>query len=233
MNTTEIAGFLTRDGTVDANAVYSLAEDEYRLKDRKLTGWAVDVGSQIGTIAITLARTNPDLRVIAVEAVPENYELLLRNVQAAGLEHRVRPVHAFASQPGQERGHIRYGYRHREEESDGYLSAHRFVGNTWANLGEPEFDVELPAISLDDIVADVGDITLLKIDCEGCEWAFLNSPAIGRVQTIIGEYHGGYSDGDMFQYQPRDAIHRLLDATHEVTFWSEEPTIGLFEANRR
>jgi len=235
MNLTEVSGFLTRDGTVDANAVYSLPQDEYRLWHREWSGWAIDVGAQIGTVGITLARANPNLRVLCVEAVGPNSDLLERNIDRFRVGARVTSIRAFAAKPGTVKGLCHYGYRHRIEEGDSYVSAHRYVGGTWRHLAEPEFSVDTPAVSLDSLLAEyeIDDLRLLKIDCEGCEWAFLDTPAVSRVQTIIGEYHGGYTDTPDFQPNPRARITELLGKTHEVTFFNDEPIIGLFEATRR
>lgn len=228
---TEVDDFRTRDGTTDASAVYALAADEYRLSHRRFSGWAIDVGAHIGTVAISLARQNPGLRVIAVEAVPENADLLEHNVDVARLRERVSVVRAWAGSPNDLTGVCHYGYRHRESENDGYVRAHRYVGGTFGDTGDPEFSLELPAISLDSLMAkySIDDVALIKIDCEGCEWAFLDSPSIGRVETIVGEYHGGLSG----QEAPQVRLLDLLGATHTVHFWNpDETVIGLFEAQR-
>lgn len=227
---TEQDGFAVRQGTLDANMVLGLAHDEYRLASRSLEGWAIDIGAYIGTVAITLARQNPDLRVIAVEAVPENADILEQNAQRLGLG-RVSVVRAWAAGPNDLTGLCHYGYTKREAESDGYVAAHRFVGNTWGDSGKPEHSVEMPAVSLDALLKTYGidEVSLLKIDCEGCEWAFLDTPAISKVKTIVGEYHGGFEDRPM---EPRARLVEMLP-NHRVEFWSDEPLIGLFQATRR
>ena len=234
IETTE-QGWVVRQGTTDVNHVLGLVNDEYRLAGRNLTGWAIDVGAHMGTVAITMAQQNPGLRVLAVEAVPDNSDLLERNIRHFGLVGRVISVRAWAAGPNTLTGICHYGYRHRETESDGYVSAHRFVGNTWANLADPEFSVEMPAVSLGGLMAEhnIDDLALLKIDCEGCEWAFLDTPAVARVQAIVGEYHGGYPETSFHEPDPRAKIVDLLSATHNIEFWSDEPTVGMFGATRR
>jgi len=231
----EVQGFICRDGTTDANAVYARVNDEYRLWDRKWSGWAIDIGAMIGTVGLTLAQQNPDLRVLCVEAVPDNSDLLEANITRLGLAARVTSIRAWAAKPGTVSGVCHYGYRHRESESDGYVSAHRFVGNTWIHLGEPEHSVEVPAVSLDSLLGTYGidDVALLKIDCEGCEWAFLDTPAISKVVVIRGEYHGGYPGESGHVFEPMHAIQRLLEATHDVEILVEDPSVGMFTAVRR
>lgn len=233
---TEQDGYAVRDGTTDAMAVMALANDEYRLRSRMLSGWAIDVGAHIGTVAITLARQNPDLRVIAVEAVPENAELLEWNV-ARLAPGRVEVVKAWAAGPNDLTGICHYGYQGgRLSESDGYVSAHRFIGNTWVDDAKPEFSVEMPAVSLDALLEtyDIDEVALLKIDCEGCEWAFLDTPAVSRVKVIVGEYHGGYPGKPGHQPDPFTRLEELLGATHDIEWWNPgEPVVGLFEAVRK
>lgn len=233
---TEEQGFVVREGTTDAMAVMALANDEYRVSSRSLSGWAIDIGAHIGTVAITLARQNPGLRVLAVEAVPENSELMEANIKRLA-PGQVTSVRAWAAGPNDLTGTCHYGYRgHRDTESDGYIAAHRFIGNTWTDLAGPEFSLEMPAVSLDGLLDtyDIDEVSLLKIDCEGCEWAFLDTPTVSRVKVIVGEYHGGYPGKPGHQPDPIGKLHELLDATHEVDVWApEETVVGLFEAVRR
>lgn len=230
-----VDGFLCRQGTVDGNAVYALANDEYHLWSRAYSGWAIDVGAQIGTVGITLARQNPDLRVLCVEAVPESSEILEENIRRLISDDRVISIRASAGKPGQLTGTCHYDYTGGDVEDDGYVSAHRFVGNTWQDRRKPEHSITLPSVSLDDLLATYGieEVAVLKIDCEGCEWGFLDTPAVARVQLISGEFHGGYPGHPAFVEEPVERIRELLEPTHEVTFFSTEPIVGTFEAVRR
>ena len=47
----------------------------------------LDVGSNIGATAIAVALIRPDIRVVAFEPVPSNFEFLSRNVQANGVRN--------------------------------------------------------------------------------------------------------------------------------------------------
>jgi len=227
-------GFWCRVGTVDANLVNALADDEYHLWDREWSGWAIDIGALIGTVGITLARKNIDLRVVCVEAVPESSDLLERNIAAFGLGDRVVSVRAWAGAPGDLTGTCHYGYRGGDVESDAYVAAHRFVGNTWVDLREPEFSTTLPAVSLDALLVayNIDRVAILKIDCEGCEWRFLDTPAVARVDHIAGEFHGGYGGHPSHVPDPRARVRELLEATHEVTTGDNAP-VGWFTAVRR
>jgi FkbM family methyltransferase len=227
--------FDCRQGTNDADLAVALNVwngtvcDEYRMRDRELSGFAIDVGAHIGALAIPMALDHPDLTVIAIEAVPENATLCLSNAQRNGAA--VIVLNAAAAAPGTPDVVCHYGYRHDIAASDGYVSAHRFVAQTFMDRGEPEFTPTVTAVSLDEIIERYAmtEVALLKIDCEGCEWAFLDTLAVGKVRTIVGEYHGGLTGVE----DARGRLIELLSQTHDVTFWSDEPICGLFEAVRR
>ncbi len=233
--------FVCRDGTNDANIAISLNSwdgklvDEYRMRDRRLSGWAIDVGAHIGALAVSLALDHPDLQVLAIEGVPENAALAAENAERNGVSERVHVIQAFAAAPGTKTGICHYGYRKVEGVEDGYIMAHRFIGGTWGNNGEggaPEFNVTIPAVNLDGLLAQyaIDEVAIMKLDCEGCEWAFLDTPAVAKVQNIVGEYHGRVT----MAVDPVSQLRILLGATHDVTAWDESRIdMGLFEAVRR
>ncbi len=231
--------FISRDGTNDANLAVGLNTwdgmviDEYKARGRNLSGWAIDVGAHIGAFSVSLALDNSDLQVIAVEAVPDNAAILRDNADRNGVSDRVHVVESFAASPGTREGVIHYGYRHEPSADDGYVSAHRFIGNTWGPNGEegdPEFNLSLEAVSLDDLLHRFGikEVSLIKIDCEGCEWAFLDTKAVSKVKVIVGEYHGRPKGHE----SPVERLRELLP-NHDVTPWGDDPVNGLFEAVRR
>lgn len=55
----------------------------------KLASTFLDIGAYAGVCGLVAARSNPDLRVVAFEIVPENYLLLLRNILENDLATRV------------------------------------------------------------------------------------------------------------------------------------------------
>jgi hypothetical protein len=78
-----------------------------------------------------------------------------------------------------------------------------------------------PAVSLDSLLAKYGidRVALLKIDCEGCEYQFLDTPAVARVDRILGEFH-----------RRPEGIMALLAATHDVTIRLDRGGVGIFDA---
>ncbi len=161
-------------------------------------------------MTVALALDNPDLHVIAVEALSANVELLERNVEANGLTN-VTIVHGAAEKPGKKSVSVRWGFDDNESGVH-----HRFIGN--AQVGVTGGDVEkVDAWQLPD-----SEIVFAKIDCEGCEYNVLASPNVKHIAEIRGEYHGGF-----------DQLVALLAATHTVTQTSGIETFGGFRAVRK
>ncbi len=205
-----------REDTNDYNTLNAcMTEDEYDLRERRVTGTALDIGAYLGGVAIGLALDNPDLRVIAVEGVPQNAELTRQNVAANGLADRVTVIEGAAG--GRKPVEMRFGYR-----GTASLEHHAFVGNS--SLAYDDDTIEHDSLTYDKpytlsslVKMAGGSIDLLKIDCEGCEYAFLADPALAQVGTILGEWHP-------IRGNTRATVLALLGDTHSVTFM--EPVDG-------
>ena len=212
-----------RRDTNDYNTLNaSLDGDEYRLPSG-LTGTAIDVGGYLGSVGIALAADNPGLRVVIIEPVPPNAELIRQNIDANGLAERITLVIGAVGKGG-ETVDVWYGYTGSESAEH-----HAFVGNSTLAYDHgsmlPHQTSTYKAISLASLVKAHGPLTLLKIDTEGAEWAFLSSPAVKDVGIILGEWHPvrGHTQDDMAA---------LLVATHNVTFTGPDGGPGGFTAIR-
>jgi FkbM family methyltransferase len=218
----------TNDGAI-AQAL--LQDDEYRLASvHPLTGWAIDIGAHIGTVAVAMALDNPDLRVVAVEAIPENAALVIANVGHNGLTERVF-VETAAATDDRESVTISYNYRRAGKDGhkkypavpDSYVDQCRYIGNIFeypAKFQDAD-SVTVPGLSLAALLDKyaIDRVALLKIDCEGCEWQFLQGP-LDRIDRIVGEYH----DTGSF-----DQLLAMLEPTHVVDRWTDG-SVGLFGA---
>src|SRR5213078_4552287 len=150
-----------RDNTSDWNTCNSaLTEDEYGLRDLYfLKGQkALDVGAYIGSVTIGLAIDNPDLEVIALEAVPPNVELLRLNLELNGLTERVKVIEGAACSPKRKTQNIAYGYR-----GSVLAEHHAFVGNSTLLEQATDHDV---AKSPCHPLSEFTPLDFLKIDCE-------------------------------------------------------------------
>lgn len=175
--------------TSDWNTVWScLTEDEYGLRDLSVSGRAADIGAHIGGVTLALLADNPDVHVIAIEAVPENAQLLLTNLAHNGWTDRATVYNAAAGSEvgGTARIHFRYVGNETAEH-------HAFIGNIGMVVGfgvdHCPVDIihehaDVPIIT----VGELGQLTFCKIDCEGGEWAFLDGDLSG-IDRMHGEWH--------------------------------------------
>lgn len=213
------AAMTYRADSSDWNTLWScLNEDEYGFRERSVEGTALDVGAHIGGVTVGLALDNPTLHVIAVEAVPPNVELLRRNVAANGIAGRVTVIEGAAGSGPVE---VWYGYEGSENASH-----HAFIGNSSlayaATTGTHQTSRYHEATTLSAIL-EHGPVSLAKVDCEGCEYAFLDDPRVAEIPTILGEWHPvkGKTIGDVLA---------LLSETHTVTFSGPQAGPGGFVA---
>jgi len=197
-----------RPDTSDWNTLTSCMSpvDEYRLP-RALAGWALDVGAHIGGVSVPLLLDNPDMSLVAIEGLPENVELLVANLERNGVGGRAVVINALAGDGGP--GRLFYGPE----------SHHEFIGNV--DIAEHGRAADLEGVTLRGAMLRRGPaqdepFVWAKIDCEGCEYGFLASPALASVRRIVGEVHHGIAP-----------LRAILAATHEVT---GDADLGAFEA---
>lgn len=162
----------------------------------------VDIGANVGTFAVWLAKMHSVSRIIAVEPDPTNIRFLERNMQANGLTNIVPVRMACAAMTGKATLHtgglsVLYSFYPRDGKD--------FV---------PAY--QTGTISLDDLFEqyEVSSCDLLKLDCEGAEYDILlkaSLHALSSVGRIALEYHVGFT-----QHAPEDLEQRLHDVGFEV-----------------
>ena len=139
-------------------------------------GSFIDVGSNIGVFALTVAQAYPDKRVIAIEPLLSNYTKLEENIRANGLsnieplraavaEHN-DPIHFYVNPIHDGGGSI--------IEPKEYLTGDVRVNAAGYQSRHPQFvpEMEVSGLPLDDIV---NMPSVLKIDVEGAEVIVLKS----------------------------------------------------------
>jgi len=144
-------------------------------------GWTiVDIGGGIGDYSLFAAYANPHGKVFAFEPFPESFALLKENLA----NNHIDNVQAFAEAIWSQSGVLkldkhagRSGQVHqpkrRSRRSEVYPGAVHYPGRCFAQLKIVRCD-------------------LMKIDCEGAEYAILfNTPddVLGRIERIVMEYH--------------------------------------------
>jgi FkbM family methyltransferase len=189
-----------REKTSDENICRLVVTlDEYGLGAHTFKGVALDIGAHIGSVTVPLLIDNPDLVVLACEPVFENVMMLRRNIDLNRVGKRVTVLPVAVGQDGE------------LPISHGYPGRHHHIGNI--GEGIPQITDDVVAMSLTSIQRGIGKpISLMKLDCEGCEWQVLADKAIRYVEMIVGEFH---SDSKI---EGAGQIQDLLGDTHRTFF---------------
>lgn len=194
-----------RDGTWDRDIWDSVVRDnEYRLPE-KIDDVVLDVGAHIGSFSFAcLAR---GARVIAVEAEPSNYRLLLGNLAPYG--ERVVCHHAAVCRSGASIARLMLPLNHPNTGG-------------WSLYGDAGHTASVMTVSFDDLLA-AAHPRIVKLDCEGAEWEILESARLDQVEQLCGEWHG------------EDGANRLaaLLPGFSLTTQPTGENIGLFWAKRK
>jgi len=140
----------------------------------------VDIGASIGDTPVYFA-LNEAKKVIGFEPFPKIFLIAKKNIEENGLRDKIILVNAGC------------GY-------DGKVKINPELDTNAGTLLKDQRDgIEVPVYSLNTIVEnfDVEEDSILKVDCEGCEYDLLRTADINvmrRFSKIMIEYHYGYKE---------------------------------------
>jgi FkbM family methyltransferase len=140
----------------------------------------IDIGGFIGDFALYAVKRLGARRVIVYEPSPRNWALLLKNIANNGYEDRIEPVNKAVTDGRNVMMNV--------DAPDEY----QCMVSAYCPTDQPLRAI--PGISFGQLLRDhdVESVDLLKIDCEGGEYAILEStPAdvLSRIRNIVFEYH--------------------------------------------
>jgi FkbM family methyltransferase len=140
----------------------------------------IDVGGFIGDFSLYAVKRLNACRVIVCEPSPRNWALLLKNIANNGYQDRIEPVNKAVTDGGNAMMNI-----DAPDASQCMVSAY---------FPSEQPLTAVPGISLGQLLQEhaVESVDLLKIDCEGGEYAILESipsEVFRRVRNIVFEYH--------------------------------------------
>jgi FkbM family methyltransferase len=147
----------------------------------------IDVGGFIGDFSLYAVKRLNAVKVIVCEPSPPNWTLLLKNIANNGYENRIVPVNKAVTDGG-----------------NVMMNVNAPVGSQCmvsAYFPSEQPLSAVPGISLGQLLKEhaMESVDLLKIDCEGGEYAILESTpsdVLGRIRNIVFEYHeieGGWA----------------------------------------
>jgi FkbM family methyltransferase len=168
-------------------------------------GTFVDIGANIGAIALDIAIRRPDARIIAIEPSPAVLPYLTHNIT----HNRITNVHLEALAASD-----------REGEIDFYLPPSAHFGMASA---APQFGVEpvrVRAQTLDAILASiaVSNVSVIKIDAEGAELDVIRGAArllsADDAPALIFEF---VDWAEARLHRPGDAQRELMRLGYDLT----------------
>lgn len=184
------------------------SENIYQIQrgDINRNGVVIDIGAHIGIFSVYAATQAEGVTVYSFEPDPDNFQLLLRNVEANHLENRIRPFKLAVSNTEAPRKLIR---------SATSLTAHSFFLKKFPD-DEIRDTIEVNCTTLSDIFEKntVKKCDVLKLDCEGEEYnILLNTPddILCKIAKIVAEYHDGLTE-----YTHRDLADFLSKRNFKV-----------------
>ena len=167
-------------------------EDEYGFANLKPEpgDLMIDGGGYIGTTAILYAQLYPLARVICVEPMPENVEIIQKNIDTNKLNDRILLIQKALWGSSMKKVKVFY----RDESKIG--KAHKFIGSSYPDYHESVSKDYFEALTI--TIADIiktgvsKQVRVLKLDVEGAEYEILANTIEEdqkKIQTIVGEYH--------------------------------------------
>lgn len=142
----------------------------------------VDIGANIGSFTVYAGWLQPTARVLSVEPLQSNYELLLDNVRLNGLKN----VETFRCGVMGKAGSITI--HHGSNAAEGSSSV---IASDAVDKSASKAEV-VPCIAFTELLDKVPRVDFLKVDCEGAEFDFIPdapSATLRKVRKLAMEYH--------------------------------------------
>ncbi len=143
-----------------------------------LEGVIIDVGAHIGGFAGRVRQKWPECTIFAFEPHPKNARLFRKNARSNGWQK----IHFFAKAITKETQTVAL-----------HLDPQNSAGHSLLDPGG-RHQVSVPGISIEDMIRQekIGEIGLMKLDCEGSEYDILEniSPhTLNRIHYLLVEWH--------------------------------------------
>jgi len=186
-----------RSSTSDMTLMYEILfqskyKSEYFFPDKLNPKVIFDIGGNIGITSIYLASIFPDAKIYTFEPLPDNFEILTKNIQ------KYDNIEAFNIGLGSKNGNFKV-YLSDDSENFGGVS---FFPDPTGNKSDSYISCEVKNINEMIEKLNIESIDLIKIDTEGAEHDILmaiHEKIIRNVSWITGELHGN-QDFELLNY---------------------------------
>jgi len=141
-------------------------------------GTVIDIGANIGLFTLRSKQLWPEARVVALEPHPDNFQKLQEHIEINKLRD-VEPMQA--------------GIAEKCGCFDLFISPRNIAGHSMYKKTAESRSISIPTLTLPDVMEKTpagSGATLLKIDCEGCEYPLLSTltqEIADRISCIVFE----------------------------------------------
>ena len=197
-----------------ANGLYEESVIQEIVNVCPLNGVFLDVGANVGSISIPVAKFRPDLKVISIEADPSVYEMLVRNVE----RNSVNNVETVSALVTRSEG-VEFIFHRADEDFFGMGSIGTKTGNN---------DLKLKSTTIDKIlsVRGVQQVDVMKMDIEGAEYlAFQGAEeCLKDLKVAIFEFND-WSEENMAGVEVGDSQRFLLGRGYSLSKMDSSRTV--------
>ena len=170
---------------------FILNEANYSIPQHCRGGICVDAGTNIGDFPLKHGKRFD--KYICYDVFQENVDECIKNTENLGVPVQVYK-RAVWDRPNEDVEV--YAYQHRSLGLDhfgnsGNVGCIKEVGEFGEGWSKDNIIDKVPSITLEEIIAEYGEINLLKIDVECSEYPFLLGKDLSKVNYIVGEMHRG------------------------------------------
>lgn len=140
----------------------------------------IDIGANIGDTPIYFICSGAK-NVVGIEPFPKNFELAKKNIEVNNMKEKIQLVNAGCA------------------SKKGFIKIDPDISNTISTIDEVSNGKKIPLLTIDNIIKEyhILDNSILKIDCEGCEYDIiknLSKNSFQKFSDIFVEYHNGYKE---------------------------------------
>jgi len=157
----------------------------------------VDVGANVGSYSLMVANEYKDraVKVIAIEAHPENYKALRRNIQCNKFENIIIPINKVVSNYKGLVDLYERSYDGTRVDSELYSVCNDQRIDAYNVLHPSGKSLEIECDTLDNILLNYR-VDVIKMDVEGAEVLALKAATktLERIRKVVVEIHGDKSD---------------------------------------